>query len=397
MSSLDTRPQLPQAIGGREPTRVVHCLWDGEIGGAERAVYQLVREQLHDSELSPAVLFAQGHGPYWERAKRLGCPVTALDLPHGRALRSLRKLAKALSVYDIHHFHSAEPLLMLASARSGSACRVYTHRGGIVDYPLKKRLQYGLVGLHLRRSFHGVSGNTRHAASCAAELFHIDEHRFHVTYNGLEFELLEPTRTPEEVRRELGLGPGEFVLGTAAKLKAWKRIERLLAALAALSDSRVRLLVVGDGPDRERLHSLARRLGVEGSTIFTGAQDHVADYLQVMNGFCLPSMGLESFGNAAVEAMALGIPTIVFADGGGMLEHIERGRTGFVVGDQEELVAAIRWLLEDPSGGAEVGARARAEVRSRYTPEKAAGAYRTLYASALRTASPPPRVTEGIE
>ena len=47
----------------------------------------------------------------------------------------------------------------------------------------------------------------------------------------------------------------------------------------------------------------------------------IADYVQVMDAFCLPSTGLESFGNAAVEAMALGVPTVVFADGGGLVEH----------------------------------------------------------------------------
>ena len=63
----------------------------------------------------------------------------------------------------------------------------------------------------------------------------------------------------------------------------------------------------------------------------------MASYLQVMDVFCLPSTALESFGNAAVEAMAAGLPTVVFADGGGLVEHIDDGQTGFVVADQKEL------------------------------------------------------------
>jgi glycosyltransferase involved in cell wall biosynthesis len=380
---LDTASETARNAGTDECRRVLHCLWDGGIGGTERAVYQLVREQLQDPGLGPAILFANGVGPYWERAKALGCPVEVLDLPHGHALSQLPRITRALRRFDIHHFHSAEPLLMLASVLSGPACRVYTHRGGIIDYPPKKKVQYGLVGLLLRRSFHGLSGNTRHATHCAAELFHLQRGRFHVTYNGLEFGLLKARRPAAEVRTDLGFADTEFVLGTSARLKGWKRIDRLLGAAAKLRNSRLRLLVVGDGPDLERLTSIAAELQIERQVTFAGAQENVADYLRAMDAFCLPSMGLESFGNSAVEAMALGLPTIIFADGGGMVEHIEEGDTGFIVEDEDELTARIKILMEDPDLRARMGARGSAAVRERYTPATAATAYRSLYAAAL--------------
>jgi glycosyltransferase involved in cell wall biosynthesis len=310
--------------------------------------------------------------------------VYALDLPNGRALGHLPRIARALRPFDIHHFHSAEPLLMCASVVSGPACRVYTHRGGIIAYPRRKRLQYGLVGHLLRRSFHGLSGNTRHAAHCAADLFHLQSDRFQVTYNGLEFGLLKARRPIAEVRAELGLGETDFVLGTTAKLKAWKRIDRLLLTAARMRDTRLRVLVVGDGPDLARLSSIAADLQVEQQVCFAGPQENVADYLQAMDAFCLPSMGLESFGNAAVEAMALDLPTIIFADGGGMVEHIAEGDTGFIVKDQEELTGRIKTLMEDPDLRARMGAQGSAAVRERYTPARAAAAYRSLYTAALQ-------------
>ncbi len=54
---------------------------------------------------------------------------------------------------------------------------------------------------------------------------------FRVTYNGVEFELLEPTRAVNETRAELGVRATDFVLGTAAHLKRWKRVDRVLHAL----------------------------------------------------------------------------------------------------------------------------------------------------------------------
>jgi glycosyltransferase involved in cell wall biosynthesis len=274
---------------------------------------------------------------------------------------------------------------MLASVLSGPASRIYTHRGGIINYPPMKKIQYGLVGLLLRRSFHGLSGNTRYATHCAADLFRLQSDRFQVTYNGLEFDLLKPRRPAAEVRMGLGLAETDFVLGTSAKLKAWKRIDRLLRTAARLRDTRLRVLVVGDGPDFDRLRAIAVDLQIERQVSFAGAQENVADYLQAMDAFCLPSMGLESFGNSAVEAMALGLPTIIFADGGGMVEHIEEGDTGFIVQDDNELTSRITTLMEDPGLRAGMGARASAAVRERYTPARAATAYRALYEAALQS------------
>lgn len=370
-------------LDGDRPLRVVHCLWDGEVGGTERAVYQLVREQLRDPSLEPGVLFAQARGPYVEAARELACPVFEFDLSSGHALRELDRPIAALRRFDVHHFHSAEPLLMLASLRCRGACRVYTHRGGLIRYPPRKRVQYAIAGAMLRRGFDGLSGNTRYATRCASQLFRIDADAFQVTYNGIEFELLEPSRSADDTRAELGLNATDFVLGTAAHLKRWKRMDRLLRALKAIQDPRLRLLILGDGEDRPRLESLAGALDLGDRVVFAGLRLRVGDYLQEMHAFCLPSMGLESFGNAAVEAMASGIPTIVFNDGGGLAEHIDSEDTGFVVADQRELETTVRRLLADRALVERVGQRGRAAIRARYTAERSAEAYRALYASAL--------------
>jgi glycosyltransferase involved in cell wall biosynthesis len=361
------------------PIRVLHCLWSGETGGAERAVYQLVREQLRDPEIAPAVLFAQSRGPYWEAALELGCPVVELNLPHGRAFWAIGSSARAMRGFDIHHFHSPEPLLMLASMRCRGTKRVFTRRGGTTDLTVPKRARYMLTRQLLKRGFDAFSANTAHGAHAAADLFGIEEQRFAVVYNGVDFDLLEPNRSAGDVREELGLEPDAFVLGTAANLKSWKRIDRLIRALAAIDDPGVRLLILGDGTERRALESTASQLAVRDRTIFAGLRPHVADYLQVMDAFSLPSASPESFGNAAVEAMALAVPTIVFSDGGGLVEHVTPDVTGFVVDDQAELEETIRRLRDDAELRRRVGEAGRASVRSRYTHQQAAAGYRRIY------------------
>jgi glycosyltransferase involved in cell wall biosynthesis len=371
----------------RRPLRVLHFLWDGGVGGMERAVWLLVREQLRDPDLEPTVLFAKGAGPYAEWARESGVPVIDLHLPNGRALTRVRAAAAQMCGYDVHHFHTPDPLLMLASSLCRGTRRVYTQRGGTTEYTLGKRVKHGIAGWMLRRWFHGFSGNTAHGADCGSALYGIPRDRFHVTYNGIEESDLVPGREPAEVRAELGLAPDDFVVGTSANLKPWKRIDLLIRAVAALGDGATRLVIVGDGVDRARLESVADELGVEPRVLFTGLVLQVPDYLQVMDAFCLPSTGLESFGNSAVEAMLLGVPTIVFADSRGLVEHIEDGKTGFVVADQHELRQRLELLKSDPSLRHEVGALGRETVRERYTPARAAAAYRDLYASVFPAGS----------
>ena len=153
----------------------------------------------------------------------------------------------------------------------------------------------------------------------------------------------------------------------------------MLEALAALRRPDVRAVIVGDGPDRPRLEERAVSLGVSDQTIFTGWRDQVADLVQAFNAFCMPSSPGESFGNSAVEAMALGVPTIIFADGGGLLEHVLDSETGFVVGDAHELAAVLRRLIDDPGLAAAIGRQGRAFVRERYTLDRAVERYAALY------------------
>jgi glycosyltransferase involved in cell wall biosynthesis len=377
---------LPELTSQTDRINVLHFLWNGETGGAERAVYQLVRGQLASARVEPAIAFAQGRGPYWQAATELGCAVIDLEVPRGNSFTCLPRMARMMRPYDLHHFHSAEPVLMSASLACRGARRVYTRRGGVTDFSLRRRLRYRATGWILRTGFHAFSGNTAHGAECASRLFGIDRDRFRVTYNGLDFALLEPRRPKDQVRDELGVDSEEFIIGTAANLKRWKRIDRLLRLMARFDSDNVRLLILGDGPDRGRLERVAGELGLGKRAIFAGVQRHIGDYLQVIDTFCLPSAGPESFGNAAVEAMGVGIPTVVFEDGGGLVEHIEPGRTGFVVADERELGSVMRRLIADEALRERIGSMAREKIHAKYTLPKATEQFEALYAVALQDA-----------
>jgi len=241
---------------------------------------------------------------------------------------------------------------------------------------------YWCTGRCLRRWFHGVSGNTEHAARAAAALFRMPEESIAVTYNGVDFELLRASASRAEMLASLGESEdGVSRIGTSSNFRDCKRIDLLLRAVAELSDLRIRCYLIGDGPARAGLERLSQKLNLGARVRFVGRQERVANYLQLLDIFVLPSNTAESFGNSAVEAMGLGIPTIVMADGGGMVEHFPEGLRNFP-GNQQELTARIRELVDSPRLRWKFARESRDYVRHKYTLQQMVQAYEQFYAAA---------------
>jgi glycosyltransferase involved in cell wall biosynthesis len=260
---------------------------------------------------------------------------------------------------------------------------VYTHRGGLHSYGFRKRARLAVARRHVRR-FDAIAGNTKHSAAVVARWLDLPIESVVVVPNGLDFELLEPTRTSGDVLSELPAASrsSSLVVGTAANLQGLKRVDLLLSALAK-SARDIHCVILGDGPARRDLERLTGVLGIADRVTFLGRRDHVADYLQLLNVFVLPSGPEEAFGNAAVEAMGVGIPTIVFADGGGLTEHVRHGETGLVVSSVDELAEALAMVKTDTQLRARLGAAGREFVRHTYTLDAMFERYATLYGRAL--------------
>jgi glycosyltransferase involved in cell wall biosynthesis len=364
---------------GTEDRRILHVLWALETGGGP--VYQLVREQRRRG-FEADVLAAGRAGHYGELARQAGAQVFELGQRGALDPTVARRAAAVFDQYSLAHFHAPEPLPVGVAAHRRGLRLVYTHRGGNRHYPLRKRARHRIVGHYLRSGFDAVTANTRQSAAAAAHIYGLPLESIAVVYNGLDFNLLTPTRDRESVLAELGARrDGVVRVGTAAMLRPLKRVDRLLRAVAALGEEPIHCYVIGDGPSRHELELLARQLGIEARVSFIGHKLHIGDYLQILDVFVLPSGPEEAFGNAAVEAMGVGLPSVVFHDGGGLTEHIQSEETGFIVPDQQGLEQRLRELVGDRELRLRIGKAASTAVRSRYTVDAMVSSYETLYDS----------------
>ncbi len=144
-----------------------------------------------------------------------------------------------------------------------------------------------------------------------------------------------------------------------------------------------KLLLIGDGPDRSQAEWLAVQKGIHEQVIFLGKQDRVSEKLAIADVMLLPSQ-LESFGLAALEAMACQVVPIA-TNVGGIPEVIEHGKSGFLadVGDVDTMARYAIDILGDDTRLQALGKAARASAQSRFCSSKIIPQYEDFYRRVL--------------
>jgi len=198
------------------------------------------------------------------------------------------------------------------------------------------------------------------------------------------------SRRPSEAeladeRASLGIPDDVVLLGTVCRLHdGHKRVSDLIRALASLrSAAALHLLIVGDGPDRQKLESLSRELGVAGRVHWAGYRADPAPCFHLMDVFALTS-ALEGFGIVFVEAAFCGLPCIGSAVGG-IVDAIDDGVTGMLVsaGDVGAIAAAIQRLVEDPELRRRMGAAGRERAARLHAVKTYGASFDALFTNAL--------------
>lgn len=174
---------------------------------------------------------------------------------------------------------------------------------------------------------------------------------------------------PRASLTEFGVPENAVVIGCTANTRPIKGVPVLIEAirLLAMAQLPAHLLLVGQNGDDE-LQTLLRNAGIRERVHLTGFRMDAPALMGACDFFCMPTLRNEGLSKAVVEAMCMGIPSIVTAVGG-MVELVEPGRTGQIVapGDASALATAIRKYVEDPSLRRQHGGAARARILSHFS------------------------------
>jgi len=362
-------------LGGSQENTVLSCEGQAALG--------------HDV----ALVFGPIYGPEGSLLERVhnfrthdGRAIEAIETPRltrelhplhdPLCLRDLRRLIRRWKP-DVVHTHSSKAGILgrMAAWRENVPCVIHTIHGPPF-HPYEKAWRnavYVLSERYAARRCHVIAA----VAQAMRDQFLARRigrpEQYAVVYSGMEVEpflAAGEAGMRQAARRELNIGDDQYVIGTVARLAENKGHDDLLDALAQTmnSDSRIRLLWVGDGWWRERLLNRAAALGLRERIVTTGLvpPEQVPRHLAAMDLLVHPSYR-EGLPRTVTQALLAGLPVVAY-DVDGTREVCIDGQTGRLVpaGDRTGLREAIVWMLQHAAQARAMGARGRDLCRERF-------------------------------
>jgi N-acetyl-alpha-D-glucosaminyl L-malate synthase BshA len=298
----------------------------------------------------------------------------------------------ALDLLHVHYAipHSVSALLakqMIGSLPKGSwrLPFVTTLHGTDITLVGQDRSYLPITRFSIEQS-DGVTAISKYLREKTIQEFNI-RNEIQVISNFVNCDIYKKTDEARSKRHEF-VTNGEKLIVHLSNFRPVKRVWDVVEIFDRIQKQvPAKLMLIGDGPDRSRAEWLAMEKGIHDKVLFLGKQDMVHEKLAMADVMLMPSE-LESFGLAALEAMACEVVPIA-TDVGGVPEVIEHGRTGFLarVGDVEAMAKFAIEILSDERKLDEMKHNARLGAQSRYCTSKIIPQYEDFYRKVLERAS----------
>lgn len=377
--------------------RIVHVITRLILGGAQENTLLTV-DGLHHTHGDDVTLItgpAEGpEGDLFARAEARGLKVELMpELVRAirpgtdwAAYRALRRSIRRLRPEVVHTHSSKAGIVGRAAAWDERVpAVVHTIHGlpfGPSESAVRNRLYVALERWAARRC-HAIVGVCDAMAEQALAAGVGRPGQYSTVYSGMDVDaFLHPARPREEVRRELGLAPGEVAFATVARLFERKGHDDILAAAPAVlaADPRVRFVFIGDGILRDRLKADAGRLGVGHAVRFTGLvpPDAIPSLLSAMDAVVHPSLR-EGLARVLPQALLTGRPAISYDVDGA--REVVTPETGVLLPPRDipGLTGAILRLAGDATLRDRMGRAGRERYADRFRAETMVRQLRLLY------------------
>jgi len=354
--------------------RVMFVTPDLRMGGAERHLVTLACA-LDRTRFSATVVCVKGLGPLHQDLAEEGIEVISLGagerslaLPKA-LLRLALQMRRGRTEAVVTHGLSANVLGRLAAAIARVPVRItWKHNCGHQSH-------HGLLERWSERLFGSLC--TRYIGVAHGQLPYLYGYlrlapgKVRIIHNSIDAQRYSSASAEKLAGRrgDLGLDERDRVVAVVAVLRAEKDHETILRAIHRLAAllPRVKLLLIGDGPQRGRLQALAQELDIQERVLFLGSRADAAEMLACADVVTLASHTVECFPYAILEAMAMRRPAVCTAVGG-LPEMIEEGVTGYLVPprDPAALARALGSVLGAEDRGRAMGEAARRRLEERF-------------------------------
>jgi len=367
---------------------VAHVIYRFDVGGLENGLVNLLN-RMPARRFRHAIVCLTDHSDFRDRLKRDDVEVYTLHKPPGNSPRTLFRLWRLFVRLrpDIVHTRNVAALdATVPAALAGVPVRIHGEHGRDVDDLDGTNTRRQLVRRLYRPFIHQYITVSRDLAQYLQEKILVPPSRVAQIMNGVDSSLFRPVGEHRDPVPHPGFcGPEHFVIGTVGRMQEVKDQVTLARAFVRLvqlmpgARDRIRVVMVGDGPLRERVRAVLAEAGLEQHAWLPGKRDDVALIMRSFDLFVLPSLA-EGISNTILEAMATGLPVLA-TDVGGNRELVREGRTGTLVprDDPENMAKALRAYAESAELGRRQGREARRAIENEFGMEAMVNGYVTIY------------------
>ena len=356
------------------------------VGGTERHLCDLVTH-LNRKKFEPVVWCTGQWGPIGDEMVKAGARVVRYPL----SFYHLGDLVKASCFikkekFDIFHsYNSYGPHFIDAVIAKITGIPVY------ISTRRNMRHWKGGNKLHLAENIRNylsdiVIANSEAVKRKTVEVEGMPPDRIKVIYNGVDINDANTRNMNHDLRERLNIPDDHVIVGNLANLKPIKGQKYLIQAFAKVLEraEKVKLIIAGEGSEKERLSNLVEKLRIRGDVTIANFENQRFDLLSLFDIFVLPSLS-EGFPNVLIEAMATSKP-IIATDVGGNREAVIHGKTGYLVpaGDFRRMANAIANLLSNKSLQVKFGHLGRKRVEKMFSLEKMVSKTEELYERLLK-------------
>lgn len=370
-----------------DPLRLALVIPTLDQSGAEKQL-TLLACGLPKDQFAPHVIALTRGGPYEAILEDAGIPVTVIGKRWKADLAAyfrLRKTLRDLQPDLIHTWLFAASTYTRLVMGKRPRCPVIVSERCVDSWksPWQLRMDRWLMP---RTAC--IVGNS----ASVAEFYQqqgLPADRLRVIPNGVE-QPSSTAWTAATIREKLGLPANAFLAGYIGRLAVQKRVQDLVWSVETLRQIRPQfhLVLIGDGPERDRLEHFAESIGCRENVHFLGHQDDAAAWLPGFDAFCLAS-SFEGMSNSLMEAMAAGKPVVV-SDIPANRELVTHEQTGLLVklGDGVGFMQFFRRLMDEPELGPRLGAAAKQRMQEQFSVAKMVERYIELYHSLAASRDP---------
>ena len=314
----------------QDKTSVMHITYDMRIGGTEMVIKNIIEGS--DNRLFDMSIFCieSPLGPFADDLLVSGITITSHARKPGfdfSLVKTIRQHIKFADV-DVIHCHQYTPYVYGVLAAIGTKTKViFTEHGRF--YPDSSSWKRKLINPVLNKFTFATTAISAATKQALVEFENIPEDSIQVIYNGIAPVVYDELQVVQ-LRNKYQIQNDEIFLGTIARLDPIKNHSMMLQAFKLVTEAgiKARLLIVGDGEERENIELLIEQLDLKQHVILTGYEAKPQALLAMMDIYLLSSLS-EGTSMTLLEAMSLGKPCVV-TDAGGNPEIIQEGINGLV-------------------------------------------------------------------